>query len=77
MNSIRETYARCHAVLYKGYVDGSKRRVQKLALFRDIGEALKFFQEKQSEGNAVQMFIEPPMLGGEFTSIGFGEDDLE
>jgi hypothetical protein len=76
MASIRQTYARCHAVLYKGYAEGSKKRTQQLALFRDLGEAARFFKEKQNEGSALQLFIEPPMLGGDFTSIDFGQDDL-
>lgn len=74
MTSVLETYARCHAVLYKGYLDGSKRRTTKLALFRDLAEAMRFYKAKHEEGSAIQLFIEPPMLGGEFTSIDLGEN---
>lgn len=80
MSDIRDTYARCHAVLYIDYDEPRNgrrsRRIQKLALFRDLKEALEFFQRKIAENNAVQMFIEPPMLDGEFTTIKFGENDL-
>ncbi len=72
-----DTFARCHAVLYKGYDDirnPKSRRVHKLQLFRNLEDAIRFFDEKRKEGNAVQLFIEPPLVGGEFLSIDLGED---
>jgi hypothetical protein len=79
--NIRETYARCHAVLYRDFEqhlpDKKFKRITKLQLFRDLKEALLFFQEKQATGDALQLFIEPPMLDGIFAGLDFGnEDDL-
>jgi hypothetical protein len=79
-NTIRETYARCHAVLYMGYeekADGTKwRRVKKLRLFRDLAEAMRFYNAALQNGDALNLFIEPPMLDGTFTTVSFlGNDD--
>lgn len=73
------TFARCHVVLYKGYDEPRPekgRRKTKMRLFRDLKDAVLFFKEQQEKGNAIELHIEPPMVGGEFTSVVFGEDDL-
>lgn len=81
-NTIRETYARCHAVLYYGYeqrADGTMgRRIKKLQLFRDLAEAMRFYKQAFQNGDAINLFIEPPMVDGKFTTLEFSEnnDDL-
>lgn len=78
MTDIRETFAHCHVVMYKAY-DDSKHKTKRtwhLKLFRNVKEALLFYQEKIRTKNEPMLFIEPPMLGGDFTSLDFGEDEL-
>jgi hypothetical protein len=72
----RDTYARCHVVLYKSLEPTLTRRVWHIAVFRSIKKAFSFYKKRIKNGDEPQLFIEPPMLGGGFTTIDLGEDDL-